>query len=239
MRALLVDDEEWARHALRRALEAIPGIEVAGEAANGLEALEQIELLRPDVLFLDVEMPAMSGLETLAQLREPPLVIFVTAYSEYAVQAFEANAVDYLLKPLRPERLEAAVERARTRIPNRVPEPLLRQVRPLNRIAVRRGKRILLLPRHEILYARVEEELVFLYAGSGRYSIDRTLAELEELLDGGGFFRVSRSALVNLEAVTEMYPWLASGTWRVKLSDATELDVSRERARLLKSLVGL
>jgi len=118
-------------------------------------------------------------------------------------------------------------------------DAFLRQARPLNRIAVRKGKRVVLVPRRDILYVRVEDELTFLYTAGERMLVDRTLAEVESLLEGGGFFRVSRSALVNLEAVTEMYPWLASGTWRVKLTNQSELDVSRERARALKDVVGL
>lgn len=236
MRALIIDDEQWARHALKQALESVPDIELIGEAANGAEGIALIDELQPDLIFLDVEMPAMTGFEVLAQIRAEPLVIFVTAYSEYAVQAFEAHALDYLLKPVRPERLLEAIRRAPKR---EAVKAIVKQARPLNKIAVRKGKRVLLISRHDILFARVEDELLFLHTTSGRHLMDRTLIELEELLEGGGFFRVSRAAIVNLESVSEMYPWLASGSWRIKLTDGAELDVSRDRARALKQLVGI
>lgn len=246
MRVLLVDDEPWARQALHTGLKLIEGVDIVGDAANAIEALELIAALQPDLVLLDIEMPGLTGLEMLAQLPDglprQPLVIFVTAYSEYAVDAFEANALDYLLKPIRQERLAAAIDRAKERLAEKPPpglDTLLRQVRPIRKVAVKQGKRVLLLHRADLLYARMEDELLAVYAVGTRYTVDRTLTQLEDLLEGGGFFRISRASLVNLDAVTEMYPWLASGTWRVKLTDGTELDVSRERAKALKDLVGL
>lgn len=242
MRTLIVDDEPWARHALVHALRGLPDLELVGEAANGRDALEQIEELRPDLVFLDIEMPGMSGLEVLAQASFQPLVIFATAYSEYAIQAFEAEAIDYLLKPLQPERLLEAVARARKRFSqadNASLKPFLQRALPLRKVAARKAKRIVLVPREDILFVAVEDGLVFLHTASERLLVERTLAELESLLEGAEFFRVSRATLVNLEAVREMFPWLSAGTWRVKLVNGVELDVSRERARLLKQRVGL
>ena len=122
IRMLLVDDEELARSTMRRALAAIPDIEIAGEAGNGVEAIETIAELRPDAVLLDIEMPGFNGFEVVQQLANPPIIVFVTAYDEYAVRAFDANAIDYLLKPVQPERLEKTLARVRERLAARAPE---------------------------------------------------------------------------------------------------------------------
>ena len=245
VRCLLVDDEELARRQLARLLGAHPDFEIAGEAANGVEALERIEELRPEVVFLDIEMPGLSGFDVLAQLANAPLIVFATAFDEYAIRAFEANAIDYLLKPIQPARLEQTAARIRERVaePRAEYDAALKQAvatlhpGPPAKIAGKRGKRIVLLSPQEIVLAAVEEKLVFLHTQTDRFITDRTIAELEELLGPAGFFRVSRSALVNLEQARELLPWF-SGTWRVKLSNGAELDVSRERSRELKRRIG-
>jgi DNA-binding LytR/AlgR family response regulator len=190
-------------------------------------------------------MPELTAFDLLAELREPPLVVFATAYDEYAVKAFESNAIDYLLKPILPARLAKTIEKLRTTLekPRREYEPLLRSVLsqlrtgPPAKLAARRGKRIVLLSPKEILYARIEDEIVFFHSQTERFATDRTITELEELLAPAGFCRISRSAIINLAYARELVPW-SSGTWKVKLTNNTELDVSRERARDLKSLIG-
>lgn len=172
-------------------------------------------------------------------------MIFVTAFDQYAVAAFEANAVDYILKPLDPVRLEQAVVRLRETIASAPPSAdqlrrLLETLRPAvpQKIAARRGKRIVLLSPGEIVYAGVEEKLVFLHTASERYLTDLTVAELEAMLAPAGFFRISRGGLVNLEYVRELAPWF-SGTARLRLKTGQELDVSRERSRALRAAMGL
>jgi DNA-binding LytR/AlgR family response regulator len=244
IRVLLVDDEDLARQSLRAALERYADLEIVGEATNGLDALNQIEELRPDAVFLDIEMPGMNGLDVVRNLAHPPRVIFATAYDQYAVAAFEANAVDYILKPLDPARLHRAVGRLRESV-SAAPDAdtlrkLLEQFRPSvpQKLAARRGKRIVLLSPKEVVRASIDDKLVFLHTSSERFLTDRTVAELEAMLAPAGFFRISRGELVNLEYVRELIPWF-SGTARIRLTDGQELDVSRERARELRSAMGL
>ncbi len=254
IRTLLVDDEDLARLALRRALDAGSGdIEIVGEATNGIEAVEMIGELRPDLVLLDIEMPGLNGFEVVRQiagLKDFPAIVFATAYDEYAVRAFEANAVDYLLKPVQPERLERALNRVRERRNaaagmrdeaeqhSRVKELAKERVGPLRRLAARRGKRIVIVPLREVIRVEIEDKLVFAVTATDRLLIEKSISELEELLEPSGFLRISRSELVNLETVKELVPWF-SGTWRVKLSNGEERDVSRERARQLKEAMGV
>lgn len=245
IRTLLVDDEDLARTALRRALASIDDIEIVGEAVNGIEAIEMIGDLRPDLVFLDIEMPGFDGFEVVQQLENPPVIIFATAYDEYAVRAFEANAIDYLLKPVQPERLERALVRVRQRIPPRDPGQGTRiktvareRSGPLRRLAARRGKRIVIVPLREVIRVEIEDKLVFAITANDRLLVEKTIGELEELLEPAGFLRISRAELVNLETVKELVPWF-SGTWRVKLANGEERDVSRERARQLKEAMGV
>ncbi len=248
IRTLLVDDEDPARMALRRALSAAPDIEIVGEASNGIEAIEMIGELRPDLVFLDIEMPGFDGFEVVQQLSDPPVIVFATAYDEYAVRAFEANAIDYLLKPVQPDRLERALARVRQKFPaGRLPlNTELQDIRlvarersgPLRRIAARRGKRIVIVPLRDVIRVEIEDKLVFAVTANDRLLVEKTITELEIMLEPVGFLRISRGELVNLEAVKELLPWF-SGTWRVKLLNGEERDVSRERARQLKEAMGI
>lgn len=244
IRALLADDEDLARAALRRMLTGIEDLEIAGEASNGVEALEMIGELKPDLVLLDIEMPGFDGFEVVQQLGNPPAIVFVTAYDEYAVRAFEANAIDYLLKPVRLERLNQALARVRERLAGSAPQPAkIREVArersgPLRRIAGRRGKRIVIVPVREIIRVEIEEKLVFAVTATDRLLVERTITELEAMLEPAGFLRISRGELVNLETVKELLPWF-SGTWRVKLANGEERDVSRERAKQLREAMGI
>ena len=255
IRTLLVDDEELARSTLKRALLAAPefdGFEIVGEAANGVEALEAVEEYRPDLIFLDIEMPGFGGFEVIQQLSNVPAIVFVTAYDEYAVRAFEANALDYLLKPVQPERLQRALGRIRQRFTTTAAERSREQDErmaevialaanrsgPLKRLAARRGKRIAIVPLREIIRIEIEDKLVFACTAKERLLIEKSIGELEEMLQPSGFLRISRGELVNLEMVRELAPYF-SGTWRVKLANGEERDVSRERAKQLKEAMGV
>ena len=243
MRILIVDDEAPARQQLARALSRHADVQIAGEATNGLQALEQVEELRPDVVFLDIEMPGLNGIEVASNLAHPPLIVFVTAYDEYAVKAFETHATDYLLKPLEEARLHQTLDRLRSQLTSRQ-QPDVRELiaallpRTLpTRIAARKGKRIVLLGTSDMLYVTTEDKLVFIVTAEGRFLVDRTVSDLETTLEAHGFFRISRSEIANIAHAAELIPWF-NGTWRLKMSNGTELDVSRERARKLKELVG-
>jgi two-component system LytT family response regulator len=245
VRCLIVDDEDLARQQITRLLAAQPDFQVIGEARNGVDALELIPELKPEVVFLDIEMPGLNGFDMLAQLREPPLIVFATAYDEFAIRAFDANAIDYLLKPIQPARLAQALEKVQANLLRSSDQyqaslsATLATLRPgpPAKLAGRRGKRIVLLSPKEIIYAAIEDKLVFLYTDTERFLTDRTIVELDQLLAPAGFFRISRAAVVNLEHARELLPWF-SGTWRVKLSNQVELDVSRDRSRLLRSKIG-
>ena len=249
IRTLLVDDEEPGRTTLRRALASYPDFSIAGEAANGVEAIEAIRDLKPDLVLLDIEMPGFNGFEVVQQLTAPPAIVFVTAYDEYAVRAFEANAVDYVLKPVQPERLERALIRVRDRLAQPAAESVARlagatleiareRAGPLRRLAARRGKRIVIVPLRDVVRIEIEDKLVFACTATERLLLEKTIGELEALLLPAGFLRISRGELVNLEMVRELMPWF-SGTWRVKLSTGEERDVSRDRARQLKEAMGI
>jgi DNA-binding LytR/AlgR family response regulator len=245
IRCIIVDDEDPARRHMRRLLEAYQDLEIVGEAPNGIEALDVISEQKPNVAFLDIEMPGMNAFDLIAQLRHPPLIVFTTAFDKYAVSAFDANALDYLLKPIQPIRLAQALDkiRATLKTPREEYEPVLQRklgalrTGPPSKLAARRGRRIVLLSPKDVVYVALESQIVFYHTQAERFVTDRTLAELEELLEPAGFFRVSRSAMVNLNHARELLPW-SSGTWRVKLSNDVELDVSRDRARSLRSRIG-
>jgi DNA-binding LytR/AlgR family response regulator len=245
IRCLIVDDEEIARQHLARLLSAHAEIEIAGEASNGTEALAVISASSPEVIFLDIEMPGLSAFDMLAQLSHPPLIVFATAYDKYAVNAFEANAIDYLLKPIEPPRLAKAIEKINAALsrPREEYESLLRRALstlhpgPPAKLAARRGARIILLSPKDILYAAIEDKIVFFHTQTDRFATDRTMGELEDMLTPAGFCRINRAAIVNLAYARELLPW-TSGTYRLKLSNHTELEVSRERARELKSRIG-
>ncbi len=241
IRTLLVDDEELARTSMRRALADFTDIEIVGEAADGVEALEKIAELKPALVLLDIEMPGLNGFEIVQQLQsDPPAIVFITAYDEYAVRAFEANAIDYLLKPVRQERLERALDRVRrgTQRKTAVADISKERSGPLRRLAARRGKRIVIVPLRDVIRVEIEDKLVFACTATERLLVEKTIGELETMLAPSGFLRISRGELVNLESVRELIPWF-SGTWRVKLANNEERDVSRDRARQLKEAMGI
>ena len=245
LRTLIVDDESPARERLKRLLASIEGIELIGEAASGIQAVEMIERERLDLVLLDIQMPGLDGFEVIEALQDPPLVIFVTAYDEYAIRAFEVNALDYLLKPFSRERLAKAVRRAQEALaeerdfPARLGpllESLAAQGRYLTRLAVRDRDRIRVLDVDEVDWIGIEGEQVMVYVEDRAYSIRRTLAELETRLDPAQFFRAHRSAIVNLSRVKEIIPWF-KGTHKLRLTTGAEVDLSRARARTLRKLL--
>jgi two-component system LytT family response regulator len=248
LRAIVVDDEESARDLLCEYLAAHPEVEIVARCVNGFEAVKAVAELAPDLLFLDVQMPKLSGFEVLELLggREPreatPAVIFITAWDQYAVQAFEVHAVDYLLKPFPPERLAAALARAGERLARGEPpawEPLARanrQGRYLDRILVREESRIVVLPVERLDYAEARDDSVLLKAGGERHLKPQTLTELEAALDPARFVRVHRSYLLNVERL-ERLDLYAKDSRVAILVDGTRLPVSRSGYARLKELL--
>jgi len=246
MRTLIVDDEPPARERLRRMLKDIETVEIVGEAEDGVQAVEMIEREKPDLVLLDIQIPGLDGFGVIEALADPPPVIFVTAYDEYAIRAFEINALDYLLKPFSRERLEKAVRRAQeAQVEEQsfaarlgpLLESLAAQGRYLTRLAVRDRDRIRVLDVGEVDWIGVEGEQVMVHAGDRAYPIRRTLAELEARLDPARFFRAHRSAIVNLSRVKEVIPWF-KGSHKLRLTTGAEVDLSRAQARVLRKILG-
>ncbi len=247
---LIVDDESLARERTRRMLGELPGVTVVGEAGSADEARRRIAELEPDLVLLDIQMPGEDGFALLQSLEPRPAVIFVTAFDQYAVRAFEENAVDYLLKPFRRERLAQALERARLDLarPSALAERLEGLLTALGRgasqdalqrLTVRIGAKQLILSTDEVLWFGAEDKLVFAATASARHYVNFTLDQLERRLDGKRFARIHRGVIVNLDWAAALRPAFA-GTYRLQLKDAdkTELPVSRARARLLRVRLG-
>jgi two-component system, LytTR family, response regulator len=246
LRLLIVDDEAPARDRLRRLLAGVEDVDVVGEAADGLQAVDMIGQQAPDVVLLDVQMPGLDGFGVIQALEAPPAIIFVTAYDEYALRAFEVHALDYLLKPFSRERLAAALDRAREALAGEqdlagrlapLVEGLAAEGRYLLRLAVRDRDHIRLLSVEEVDWIGIEEEQVVVHVGEQAYPIRRTLAELEAGLDPARFFRAHRSAIVNLDRVREIVPWF-KGSHILRLTTGAEVDLSRSRARALRQMLG-
>ena len=228
MKALIVDDERLARQELRRLLAAHPEIEIAGEARDGKEALELIPRLAPDVLFLDIRMPGMDGFELLERLEDVPQVIFTTAYDEYALRAFEVSALDYLVKPVAPERLAAALRKLRPAAPPA----------RLEQVFVRDGERCWLVRVADIFLLESEGNYTRLLFGNERPLIPRSLAALEERLDPATFFRAGRRHIVNLNWVQRVDPGVA-GNLLVTLKNGTTVEMSRRQSARFKEALSL
>jgi two-component system LytT family response regulator len=249
VRTVIVDDEPLARTRLKRLLAAHPAIEIAGEAGDGEAACRVIEELAPDLVFLDVQMPGLSGFDVLARLQTRPRVIFITAHDEFAVRAFEEQAVDYLLKPVEPARLERALARitgtgsAAARIEEerlaRLIDAVERRSAGPRRIAVRRGPKVILVEPASILFCRAEDKYTVLYTAEGEHILDRTIEDLEQSLDPSTFLRIHRSVLVNLACVRDLTA-VEGGRFVVSLKDSpgTTLYASRAGAKLLRERLG-
>jgi two-component system response regulator LytT len=263
LRAVLVDDEQLARDELGYLLGQVGGVEVIGQAGNGVEALSTIDRLQPDLVFLDVQMPGLTGFEVARRMldkRAASHIIFVTAFDQHAIEAFEVNAVDYLLKPVDPSRLEVAVDRARRRIatdrpadrgaaaPGSINDQLEKIVQLVTerqsrreRLAIKVGERFLLVQSEEIIYASLVDENITVvtgqHAGTSNY---RTLDELQARLDPSVFWRVHRSHLVNINKIKEIVPWFSRNyILRMKDAKATEIPVSRTQTRRLREYLKL
>jgi DNA-binding LytR/AlgR family response regulator len=248
MKTLIVDDEPIARRILREDLESLPGVEVVGEADNGRTALQQIEKLRPELVFLDLQMPVMSGFEVVRQLagQTMPIIVIVTAFDQHAVQAFEAGAVDYLLKPVQDARLRKAVERARglrhqpLEIANQAAKiaAAAEPSRPAmgRKIVARSGADYVLLDTEEVLAFQAERELVWIVTAKQRLLATQPLCGLEERLPANLFQRVHRNALVNVSHIRKMSA-LSSQRWLITLSNALQIVVSKRQAHNVRQIL--
>jgi len=244
MRTLIVDDEPIARKILREELELLPEIEIVGEADNGRKALEQIEHHKPDLVFLDLQMPEMGGFEVIRNLPSGtiPAIVIVTAFDRHAIEAFDAGAVDYLLKPVNEARLLIAVQRAR--ILRGRPKQLVERAERLANLSGSRGRKIagrngdeyILLDSSEVMAFQAEGELVWIVTAKNRYLATQSLRALEERIQNRVFQRVHRNAIVNVDHVRKMSA-LSSQRWLLTLSNGLELIVSKRQAHRVRELL--
>ena len=243
LRVAIVDDEPLARGILREMLATHQDIEIAAECANGFEAVKAVAEVKPDLLFLDIQMPKLDGFDVLELVGRETPVVFVTAYDEFALKAFDVHAVDYLLKPFGAERLADALMRARARISSReapAVQPLLAAARaertPLQRILIRDRADVHVIPVGKIDYLESQDDYVAVKAGGKTYLKEQTLSELESLLDGAAFVRIHRRYILNLSRLAKLE--LAVTDSRIAiLTDGTQLPVSRSGYARLRELL--
>jgi two-component system LytT family response regulator len=251
LKALIVDDEPIACRRIQRMLADDPDIQVVGTCTNGQQAIEAIQQYSPDLLFLDIQMPGMNGFTVLENIsaQKMPHVIFVTAYDQYALRAFEVHALDYLLKPFDRERFSGAVSRAKKQIEKdrstQINHGILSLLKEFNtkseyvkRLVIKTNGRIFFLKTDEIDWVEAEGKYVYLHVGKDSHLMRQSISGLESELDPAKFIRIHRSAIVNIERIQELQPWF-HGEYRVLLRNGTQLMLSRSHREKLQSLLGL
>lgn len=240
IRALIIDDEELARELIKNYLKNQPGIQIIGECENGFEGARNIAELKPDLVFLDIQMPKLNGFEMLELTEDPPEIIFITAHNEFAIRAFEMNAVDYLLKPYSQDRLLAAVEKVREKIrtggrndqkiSQLVQQPLTEK---LERIVVKTGTKIKVIPVDKIVYLEAQDDYIMVYTDDSKHLKQGTMKFYEDHLDESKFIRVHRSYIVRIDQVVQLEPY-AKDNYILKLKNGNSLKVSRNGLKNLK-----
>jgi two-component system LytT family response regulator len=242
IRAIIVDDEELARHVLHELIAAHSDIEIVAECANGFEAVKAVTELKPDLLFLDIQMPKLDGFEVLELIGTDLAIVFCTAYDQYALRAFEVHAVDYLLKPFGAERFEAALTRARQRMgeQKRVPPDLAAQARTpgqfSDRIVLRDGSDVHIIPINKLDYAEAQDDYVALASEGKKRLKQQTISSLEQSLDPARFLRIHRSYILNLDRLKKLEPYGKDSHVAI-LTDGTRLPVSRSGYTRLRTLL--
>lgn len=246
VRTVLVDDEQLARQVLREFISAHPELEIVAECTNGFEAVKAVTEQKPDLLFLDVQMPKLDGFEVLELIGNETAVVFVTAYDNYAIKAFEVHAVDYLLKPFSANRFDAALTRAKQRLSGATPQKspaaadLAASARPpaqyLDRVAVREGSQVSIIPVTKLDYAEAQDDYVALVSGGKKHLKQQTISNLETSLDPMRFLRIHRSYIVNLEKVTKVEPY-GKDTHIAVLNSGAQIPVSRAGYARLKAFL--
>jgi len=245
IRVIIIDDESLARDLVRKYLESIPGVEIAGECANGFEALKMVQDLKPDLLFLDIQMPKIDGFELLEVLDPRPQIIFTTAFDQYAIRAFEMNAVDYLLKPFSKERLEQALEKARKLLSDKYGQSdksgpldnLQQQIeddkKQLERVITRMGSKITVIPVEKIWYLESADDYVMIHSELGNHLKEKTMKYFEEHLPNDQFVRIHRSHILNISYIAgiELYE---KDTHLISLKSGDKLRASAEGYKRLK-----
>lgn len=242
MRVLIIDDERLARRELRTLLKEFPQVEIVGECSNAEEGIAQINILLPDLIFLDIQMPGKTGFDMLQELEVVPQVIFVTAYDEHAMQAFEVNALDYLLKPVEENRLAEALEKVGKRLPEvRNEEPFEHpdhKLGPEDQIFLKDGEKCWFVTLKDVRMFESEGNYVKVFFNDHKPLILRSLNALEDRLDERTFFRANRKYIVNMRWIVQIESWFNGGL-RLTLKDETTVEVSRRQASRFKELMSL
>jgi len=245
IRTLIIDDEKLARSRLRRMLDPYEMIDIVGEASDGQQGLALIASTRPDLIFLDIKMPYLSGFEMLTRLEKSPYIIFTTAYDQYALQAFEENTIDYLLKPISQAKLGRAISKVTNILKQGAIVPfdldtLLKAIGKkqgaMKRFSVRVGERIYIIPDHEIHFFSAEDKYTFLQTAKDEYIIAFTLKELEDKLDPELFCRVHRSFIINLEKIESVHRWFG-GRLKLTMKNGKEITVSQNYVNEFKQRI--
>ncbi len=246
VKVLIIDDEEPARILIRSYLDSFPEIQIAGECANGFEGLKAIQAEKPDLIFLDIQMPKISGFEMLELLDEFPQVIFSTAFDEYAIKAFEFNAVDYLLKPYSRERFAQSVDKAMERIDKKAgPAPGLSKIAGgimpegmfLDRIVVKTGQKIKVIAIDQVEYLEAEDDYVMIYTSDGRYLKQMTMGYFEQHLDPAEFIRVHRSFIVRIMQIVQLEPY-DKETKVLVMKSGRKIHASKAGMKRLREVLG-
>lgn len=242
LKAIIIEDESLGRALLKNYLQDIKEIELIGEFADGFSGLKAINELHPDIVFLDIQMPKLTGLELLELLDEPPAIIFTTAYDEYAVKAFELNAIDYLLKPFSKERFDGAIKKTISNIGQHSTSLLnfknqVVKEKKLDKIVVKSNNNVFIIPLNEVIYIESEDDYVMIYTGKGKHLQYQNMSYYEEHLDASIFIRIHRSTIVNIHFIAKIEKF-GKETYQVVLKDGTSLKVSRSRYQELKETLG-
>jgi two-component system, LytTR family, response regulator len=245
IRTIIIDDEKLGRDIIKNYLGRYDNIELLAECSNGFEALKQINDLKPDLIFLDIQMPKLTGFEMLELIEDPPVIVFTTAFDQYALKAFEVNATDYLLKPFSESRFAEAIERA-TRLLNNKPElkqnleGLVRTIEKrneyLDRVVIKTGQKISIIPAEEIVYIEAQDDYTMLYTAKGKFLKQKTMKYFEENLNPADFIRIHRSYFVRLSGIKQI-ELFEKESYRVILQDGTKLPVSRSGYQNLKEII--
>jgi two-component system LytT family response regulator len=241
IRVLIIDDESLARELVRKYLSGIDSVVILGECENGFEAMKAIQELKPDLLFLDIQMPKIDGFELLELLDPKPEIIFTTAFDQYAIKAFEMNAIDYLLKPFSKSRLEQALEKARRRISEKLApvqlgklqQGLDEEPKTLERVITRLGSKITVIPVEKIWYIEAADDYVMIFTEMGNHLKEKTMKYFEEHLPGGQFIRIHRSHIVNISEIKSLELY-SKDSYLAVLKNGAKLKVSAEGYRKLK-----
>ncbi|MGK9475180.1 LytR/AlgR family response regulator transcription factor [Melioribacter sp. OK-6-Me] len=245
IKALIVDDEKLARDIVAEYLSDYEEFEIVGECSNGFEAIKMLNEVKPDLIFIDIQMPKITGFEMLELIDEPPAIIFTTAFDQYAIKAFEVNAVDYLLKPFSKERFKAALEKAKMYIGNK--SELLNKLNKLKeadkekgewleRVVLKHNSKILIIPANEIIYIEAQDDYVMLHTERGKFLKQKTMRWFEKNLNSDNFLRLHRSFIARLDAIVQLEPY-EKESYKAILKNGDKISVSKSGYQRLKKLM--